>query len=141
MSFHGVTQGFCYDPNACGPTISSLSFVGCLLVGGRRGVPHFGDPLVRGLGGIVEGPGMSVGDVKHSVIALFSYSLAGVDNGESTSIWLWSLRFTGGREQNRIGDVLQREIVDHEAKLGRQSHEWEGLLGVTVVGFISSHGA
>lgn len=87
-----------------------------------------------------KSPVMIAGDALHSLMTLLSYVLAGLKNHKGSATRMWFLRSTGGREHDRVGDVVQRELVDHKAEFGRQSHELERLLIVRRVCSIGAHG-
>ena len=67
-----------------------------------------------------------------------SYMFASVKERKSASAWVWLPSSLGGRRYDRVGDVTQCELIDHEARLRGQSHEWEELLVVRIIGSISS---
>lgn len=94
----------------------------------RREVFPFQNALSNGLPSIADGCGMPAGDVPHGIVTLQSYMLASVKERKGSSVWVWTPDSSGERIYDRVGNVTQRELIDHEAKLGRQSHEWEGLM-------------
>lgn len=121
-----------------GMVIVDLDYGDCL---DRREVFPFQNALSDGLASIVDGCEMPAGNVPHGIVTLQSYMLASVKERKGSSVWVWTPDSSGGRIYDRVGNVTQRELVDHEAKLGRQSHELEGLMVEMSVGVISSHGA
>jgi len=75
----------------------------------------------------------------HSATALPSYELACAQKRKGSAARMWFLHFAGFRKHDRVGNVVERELINHEAKFRRQFHEREGLMVVASVGCASGH--